>query len=67
MNADIIKTQNVHKMKYDLRGFRRSHEVTFMWKINFFLDTFLVKNLILRKILKFDLNKITKIISLKFL
>ena len=35
MNANIEKTQIIHKIKYDLKGHSRSHKITFLFKIHF--------------------------------
>ena len=35
MNANIVKTQMFHEMKYDLKGYSRSQKMTFYLKIHF--------------------------------
>ena len=38
MNANIIKTQFFQKIKYDLKGFLRSHEVILKFQNHLFLQ-----------------------------
>ena len=38
MNANIMMTQILHKMKYDLRGHQRSQKVILIFKIILFYD-----------------------------
>ena len=55
MNAEIIKTYIFPKMKYDLKGHRRSHKVAFMFISTHFLRyLFWIKSdFITRKMLLF--------------